>query len=389
MKRKQFKIRIILPILFCFFVMGFVDVAGIAVSYVKSDFGLSDVVSNILPAMTFLWFAVCSIPVSPLMRHIGRKRTVMLSAAITAVAMLVPAAGYSFPTMLLAFALLGIGNTVLQVSLNPFLAQNVPDAHVTGMLTFGQFVKAVSSSLGPVLVGLCASYLGSWRAVFYIYAALSALSLVWLCSVDAERERYDSAIPTGFGAIAGLLKDGYILGLFTVIVLIVGFEVGLMTAVPKFFAERFALPLEVGGWGCTLYFMARTAGTLIGALLLSKVDIRRFFGVTAALGVLSLAVFAFAPAEWVLFVSLFCVGLFCANVFAIVFGESLRYRRESANELSALMIVGVGGGALFPPVMGLIADRFSQQTSLAVPLVSLLYILFFAIFKMHGTRQTD
>ena len=112
----------LLPVLFSFFVMGFVDVVGVATSYVKADFSLSDRIANLLPMMVFLWFAVCSLPTGVLMGRIGRKRTVMASAAVTFVAMLLPLADYSFPVVLTAFALLGIGNTMLQVSLNPLLA---------------------------------------------------------------------------------------------------------------------------------------------------------------------------------------------------------------------------------------------------------------------------
>ena len=71
-------VRKLLPVLFAFFVMGFVDVVGISTSYVKNDFGLNDTLANLLPMMVFLWFAVCSLPTGLLMGHIGRKKTVLL-----------------------------------------------------------------------------------------------------------------------------------------------------------------------------------------------------------------------------------------------------------------------------------------------------------------------
>ena len=80
----------LLPVLFSFFVMGFVDVAGVATSYVKSDFALNDRIATLLPLLVFLWFAVCSLPPGMLRGRIGRKRTVMASAAVTFVAMLLP-----------------------------------------------------------------------------------------------------------------------------------------------------------------------------------------------------------------------------------------------------------------------------------------------------------
>lgn len=115
------------PILFGFFVMGFVDVVGIATNYVKKDFFLSDTLANLIPMLVFLWFALCSIPTGMIMNKLGRKNTVLLSMGVTAVAMLLPLIDYNFSLTLLTFALLGIGNTILQVSLNPMIAQVVSE----------------------------------------------------------------------------------------------------------------------------------------------------------------------------------------------------------------------------------------------------------------------
>ena len=98
-----------LPVLFGFFIMGFVDVVGIATNYVKSDFGLTDSVANLLPMMVFLWFFVLSIPTGLLMNKIGRKKTVVVSMVFTFIAMLIPLLAYTFTTMLVTFALSVLG----------------------------------------------------------------------------------------------------------------------------------------------------------------------------------------------------------------------------------------------------------------------------------------
>ena len=111
--------KVIFPILCGFFVMGFVDLVGISTNYVKSDFGLSDSVANLLPMMVFVWFALFSIPTGLLMGKLGRRNTVLAGMILTVAAMVIPMVTYSYATMLVAFAMLGIGNTVLQVALNP------------------------------------------------------------------------------------------------------------------------------------------------------------------------------------------------------------------------------------------------------------------------------
>ena len=67
----------ILPVMLCFFAMGFVDLVGIASNYVKADLGLSDTQANIFPSLVFFWFLIFSVPTGILMTKIGRKKTVL------------------------------------------------------------------------------------------------------------------------------------------------------------------------------------------------------------------------------------------------------------------------------------------------------------------------
>ena len=108
----------LIPIMFAFFAMGFVDMVGTATNYVKADFQLSDTMANFLPSMVFLWFFFLSVPTSLLMNKIGKRNTVIVSLFVTALALLLPLFGYNYPIMLVSFCLLGIGNTLMQVSLN-------------------------------------------------------------------------------------------------------------------------------------------------------------------------------------------------------------------------------------------------------------------------------
>jgi len=368
------------PVLFSFFVMGFVDVVGVATSYVKADFALSDRIANLLPMMVFLWFAVCSLPTGILMGRIGRKRTVMASAVVTFAAMLLPLVDYTFPVVLTAFALLGVGNTMLQVSLNPLLADVAGEARATSMLTLGQFIKACCSMLGPVLVGAAAGVWGCWRLIFPLYAFITLLSWLWMSRLSVDESRSESA---GARGVRNVLSDRYLLMLLSVIVLSVGFEIGLMTAVPKYLSERCPLSLERAAMGCSLYYMARTAGTFGGAVILARISSRRFLTASLALALVALALFmTAADATW-LFAALFVLGLCCANLFAIVFSAALKSAPGRANEVSALMIMGVAGGALLPPVMGVIADMSGQRASLFVPGVALLY-MFAASLKLKN-----
>ena len=361
------------PVLFAFFVMGFVDVVGVSTSYVKSDFGLNDTLANLLPMLVFLWFAVCSLPTGLLMKRIGRKNTVLLSSLITIVAMVLPLVYYSFFSVLLAFALLGIGNTVLQVSLNPLLMDVVAKEKVTSLLTFGYFIKAISSTLGPVILSVAMGVWGDWHLVFWVYAVCTSLSWIWLVCTPIQEKREEVAYVGG--SIWKLFKNRKLMVAFSVILLIVGFEIGLMTAVPKYLLERCQIPIEQGGLGCSLYFAARTLGTFIGSIILSRYSSSRFLIINMVLALLAFGLFMVSSNSTIVLAGLFLVGLFCANVFPIIFSSAIQSEPSKADEISALMIMGVAGGAILPVFMGGIADVSNQFVSLFVTLLALVYIL--------------
>ena len=365
--------KAIYPILFGFFVMGFVDVVGIATNYVKVDFALSDTLANLIPMMVFLWFALFSIPTGILMGKAGRRNTVVIALAITTLAMLLPLFFYDFACILLAFALLGIGNTILQVSLNPMVANVVNPQRITSVLTLGQFIKAVSSFLGPIIAGAASSFWGDWKLIFAVYAATTLVSTIWLIATIPGKEQMEEAGAT-FATTLSLFKDRYIVSLFLGILFIVGIDVGLNTTIPKLLMDRTGMVLSEAGLGTSLYFAARTIGSFAGAFLLAKFSAGRFLKYSMLVAIVAFVLLLAVPAIWSMFVMIVIVGLACANVFSIIFSFALQHKPERANEISALMIMGVSGGALVTPLMGVVADSFGQVAGLSVLLLCILYI---------------
>ncbi len=368
----------VLPVLFGFFIMGFADVVGISTSYVKMDFGLSDSMANLLPMMVFLWFAVFSVPTGMMMSTIGRKKTVLISLGITIIALLVPLIAYQFSVVLFAFALLGIGNTILQVSLNPLLTNVVSGEKLTSSLTLGQFVKAIASFSGPIIAGIASGSLGNWKMIFPIFASVSLLSSLWLVFTPIQEEKTTSNT-SGFVRSFSLLKDPVILMLFLAIVLLVGIDVGLNTTLPKFLMERASIPLEKAGLTTSLYFAARTIGTFVGAILLMKISGRKFYIASMVLGLVAMILMIFTSNLYAILTMVFCLGLAIANVFPIVFSAALRKEPNRANEVSGLLIMGVAGGAIVPPIMGVVSDSAGQIGAMIVLLIAFIYLLFNAI----------
>jgi len=327
--------------------------------------------------MLFLWFAILSVPTGLLMNKIGRKNTVLLSMGITFLAMLVPLLSYSFTMILVAFSLLGIGNTIIQVSLNPLLSNVVRGDRLTSSLTLGQFIKAIAAFLGPIIAGVAAISFGNWKFIFLIFAAITVISGLWLMLTPIYEEPVDVS-SSSFAASFGLLKDRTILMLFLGIIFVVGVDVGLNTTIPKFLIERSNIPLEKAGLGTSLYFVARTIGTFAGAILLIKISGRKFFIVSILVAIPVFVAMLFLANLWAILTMIFLIGLAVANVFSIIFSAALKRKPQRGNEISGLLIMGVAGGAIIPLIMGIVSDSYGQTGGMAVLLVALVYLLFSA-----------
>jgi MFS transporter, FHS family, L-fucose permease len=374
---KKTDLLVLPPIFFGFFVMGFVDIVGISTNYVKQDFALSDTLANMLPMMVFLWFAVLSVPVGLMMNKLGRKNTVLISMVITAIALMVPSVSYSFTSALIAFALLGIGNTIIQVSLNPLVTNVIAGEKIASSLTLGQFIKAIASFLGPIIAGYAAKEFGNWKLIFPVYALITVISAIWLGSIKVNREQSSDSI-ISFGQCFGLLKNRYILLLFLGILLIVGVDVGLNTTIPKYLSFKSNLPLEKAGLGISLYFAARTLGTLLGTFILMRVPVKTVFRISAIIAIIGFGVMLISSGLTPILVLIFIVGFACANVFSMIFTLAISRMPDKTNEISGLMIMGVAGGALILPLMGVLSDAFGMMGSMYVLLACLFYLLILA-----------
>lgn len=358
----------VLPVMFGFFIMGFVDIVGVATSYVKADFaGMDDKVSGLISLSCFLWFLILSIPTGMLMNRIGRKKTVVVSFAITALAMLIPVLKYDFAFVLVAFAMLGIGNTMLQVALNPLVTNVVSAEKLTGTITLGQFIKAMSSFLGPILAAMFAGSVWGWKAIFPVYAAVTVLAMAWLAVSPIQEQLIEKSEIT-FARTFSLLRDKYIVLFFIGILVLVGVDVGMGVTFPKLLQERCSLPLEKAGMGNSVYFLARTVGAFLGGVVLMRFSASKFFTPSSCLALVSLVglIFSRNLTMILFFVALF--GLGYANLFSIIFSLSMQKMPQKTNEVSALLIVGVSGGAVLPPLLGVITDTFGTQGSALITL---------------------
>lgn len=380
--------RAALPALFfSFFIMGLVDIVGVSANYVRQDFSLSGTLSALLPLLAFISFAFLAVPAGLLMNRIGRKRTVVLSLLITLAALVVPMTGYMFARMMWAFTLIGIGNTLLQTSLNPLLGDVVPPHRLTTDLTLGQFFRSLSSFAGPLLVTAVVWATGSWQRIFPVYALFTVAAIVWLGCVPIA-ERKVEVRKHAFAETFGLLKDKYILQLFCALFIFVGIDVGMNVNIPLFLQERCGLSVERSGLGPSIYFVARIVGSLIGAIVLLRYSSVRFLFGSLWVGIGAIVLLLPQHSFWVSAVCITLIGLVCANIFSIIFALALSHRPDRSNEISGLLIMAVSGGAIVPALMGWVYDRAGLMSSMSVLAVCFVcLILFAARWRVHLRRQ--
>ncbi len=372
----------ILPILCCFFAVGFVDLVGIASNYIKADLNISDTQANILPSLVFLWFLIFSIPTSLLMNKIGRKNTVLLSIAITSLALLMPLLGNGFYTMILAFSLLGISNAIMQTSLNPLVSNVISEDKLASALTLGQFIKAIASFLAPIIAmwGATAAIpscgLG-WKVLFLIYLIISVIAFLSLYALQIKEEAADKA--TGFIQSVKLLGEPFVLLCFFGIICHVGIDVGTNVSAPKILMERFAMTLESAGFATSLYFICRTVSSFLGAFLLRFVSEKLFFAVSVSVIIIAMLSLCFSTSQTLTFACIGLIGLGNSNLFSIVFAQALNAMSSNKNEVSGLMVMGIFGGAIFPPLMGIASDAVGQNGAIAIMGIAVLYLIFYTL----------
>lgn len=379
--QKSFMIQII-PVMLCFFVMGFVDLVGTASNYVQKDLGLSDSQANLFPSLVFFWFLIFSVPTGMLMNKIGRKKTVLISLVITAASLFIPALGDSYTVMLISFSLLGIGNAIMQTSLNPLVTNLISGDKLASTLTFGQFVKAIASFLAPIIAAWGATTalptfgLG-WRALFIIYAIISFLSISLLAATPIDEERPDKA--TGIGECLKLLGRPFIFLCFLGIMCHVGIDVGTNTTAPKIIMERLGLPLEEAGFATGVYFIFRTAGCFLGAFILRFMPPKIFFGISALMMLAGVTILFICDTLTPLYAGIALIGFGNSNIFPIVFSQALVYTPNERNEVSGLMIMGLFGGTVFPLAMGYAADAVGQVGAVTVMTIGVLYLIYYTL----------
>lgn len=383
---KKINPAIVAPVLLSFFVVSFIDLVGTGVDELKQDSDTPQYVLQLIPFVALIWFFLLSVPVGLWQDRSGKKKVLNYGILITVAGLLVPVLGNSLPVILLAFTLLGIGNTILQVSANPLLVDVVPATRASSFLSFSQFIKSLGSMVGPFFAGMLGPWLarllgddspGAWRYGLYAFALIAILSWTWLSLVKIEETRPDRP-PATLQSCFKLLGNGYILMMVLGIFVVVGIDVAINSNIGTFLSGKLGVGADAAKYAKSLYFLAKMIGTFIGALLLTRLHAGKFLLGSGFLLAIALLVLAFTPSESSAWVIIFIVSLGASNIFPLIFSITVTRFPDRANEISGLMMMAISGGAVIPFLVGWFMS-FYINGGILLLLASTLYLIIISL----------
>lgn len=381
------------PIFLAFLCMGFGDVVGPMVSLAKESFGLSNFTAQLLPFSGYLMFGLLSVPMGIFQARKGKKTALTLGLAIACVGLVLPilggmygvendfrsGGGFEYYLILLSVLMLGAGATVMQVSGNPIMRDVSAEGRFSSNLSLAQSIKAVGTSFGFLLPPLFLWAMGwKWTVLFPIYAVIVLIACLWVRSTKIDESPTTDAV--SLASCFALLKNRYVALMVLGIFLYVGAESCMNSGVPILLSKEYGFNAQEEGllisW--SLFFLPVLVGRFVGAAILRRMKAERFLLITASLSLLGvLLVFTYDIVSTMAGVIL--VGLGFANIFPLIFSIAVDKMPRYANELSGLMITAIVGGALVPPVWGVVADHWTTVVAFVVPLICLAYILFVGV----------
>ncbi len=373
------------PIFLAFLVMGFGDVVGPLVGLAKEEFVLSNTVAFFLTFVGFIMFGVLSVPMGIYQDRKGKKFVLQLGLFIALIGLVLPIISMqTFALLLLAVLFLGAGATILQVAGNPIMRDVSEEGKYSRNLSLGQFVKAIGSLSGPVLPVLAARYWNAdWKIVFPIYSIIVLITLIWVSTLKVEEKIHDNAKPATLKSCLSLLKNNYVLLMVLAIFVYVGAEVSMSSGIPLYLKDQFGINIQkLGLLGTGLFFTALMVGRFLGGVLLTWIKPKPFFITTSLIAVVSILLLLLGN-EALAVVAVILIGLSFATIFPLIFSITIDHMPEKTNELSGLMIMAIVGGAILPPIMGMVQDLSASILSgFFVPLLAIAYVSYLAMYNL-------
>ena len=382
-----------------FFVISFVtNILGPLVPDIIRDFRVSEGMAGTLPLSFFIAYGVWSIPAGFLVERWGEKPLMMVSFLICTGGALAFALS---PTYLIAIGSLfaiGSGMAALQVAINPLLRVAGGEEHFAYYSAYAQLVFGSASFVGPLVFKYLVRHLGAgaphgavlgllssltpaalpWVSMYWLFALATAVMVVIVTVVrlpKVERTAEESA--GTLGMYRELLRNRVTWLYFLMIFAYVGCEQGTSNWISQFLFRYHGYNPDVQGASAVAYFWGlMTLGCLVGMLLLKLYDSRRvLIGFSlGAIAMLTLALFGPAHISLLAFPA---VGLFASIMWPTIVSLALNSVPTHHGPFAGILCTGIMGGAVFPFLIGMLADHFGLRNGML-----LLYLTFGCVLSV-------
>jgi len=391
-----------LPIYLVFLSMGMIDAVGPMVSLAKESFRISVTMATFLPLLGYIMYGLLSVPIGVLQDKKGKKFILNLGLSIALLGLISPILSgmygkmvvdssslMQFYKILAAILFLGAGGSILQVAGNPFMRDVSDEGHYSRNLSLAQAFITIGSSMGFLLPTVMLWAFGlDWSILFPVYAFIVLIALIWIRQLKVVEKKNDHH--ASFKSCFGLLKNGYILAMVLGVFIYCGVEICMSSHIPLLLKEKFGISVEKMGllisW--SLFYLPILLGRFFGSFIMSHIAPKRLLlitGLVALSGILMIFSGSFA----LTLIGILLVGLGFANIFPLLFSITIESMPKYTNELSGLMVSCIAGGAVIPPIMGIIADNVSILSAFVVPLVCILYLIFVAVINNRKKQNEN
>ncbi|MCL3854023.1 MULTISPECIES: glucose/galactose MFS transporter [Parabacteroides] len=375
-----------------FFMIGFaLGINGLIIPFLRTALDLTTAESYLVLAATFSTFIIFGYPSGLVIKAIGYKKTMILSFLFFAVGLylFIPSAeNQSFAMFLLASFISGIGNTMLQAAVNPYITILGPlDSAATRMSMMGIANKA-AWAIAPIFLGIFLNLgdvkLEDIKLPFYFISGIFVLlgilvAFVPLPEVKAEGEdENDEAAASSYAANKTSIWQfpHLLLGLVSLL-FYVGVETLAMASIVDY-ATSLNLPDPQVYTSYTVIGMV--IGYLVGVFFIPKyISQERAMFICAIIGLISSLLIVLTPMNisiW--FVAV--LGLANSLMWPALWPMAMKDLGKFTKTGSSLLVMAIVGGAVFPLLFGWLADEFgNMQQAYWICFPAYLMIFYYAL----------
>ena len=388
-----------------FFAWGFVtSLIGPLIAAVRRGFELSYAEATLTTFAWFIAYGIASIPAAAIVGRLGYSRSI-IAALVTMVigCLIVPAATLIdwYPGVLIALFIIASGVTILQVAANPLVAALGTPRHSHARLNFSQFFNSLGTTLGPAIAAPIlltggvfaadalitdpATRAESLRSIDFAFLAVGAFFALVAVFIFTARKAINASAPATTASDRAspfvALKSPWAVFGAVAIFFYVGSEVAIGDLLTNFLhsPDILNVPLATAGGMLSWYWGGAMVGRLIGSgLMLTKVKASVLLIVNTTIAALLCLIVTQTNGPTAAYAAI-AIGLFNSIMFPTIFTLTLERSTAPVPATSGLLVFGIIGGAILPPIAGHIADSSATLNPVFfVPMVGYLVLIVFA-----------